>query len=55
MTWDLETETQHLFALILLLNIFLYTTYYVLHTMLHNGKFKKKIYFSTCQFYTTML
>lgn len=39
MTWDLEAETQHPFALILLFNIFLYTTYYMLHTMLHKGNF----------------
>lgn len=54
MSWDLEIETQHLFVLILLLYMFLYT-YYVPHIMLHGEKFFKKIYFSICQLYTTVL
>lgn len=41
MSWDLEIETQHLFVLILLLNMILYT-YYVPNIMLQDGNLKKK-------------
>lgn len=36
MSWDLEIETQHLFVLILLLNMILYT-YYMPNIMLQDG------------------
>lgn len=41
MSWDLEIETQHLFVLILLLDMILYT-YYVPNIMLQDGNLKKK-------------